>query len=287
MRIRWLSWFGLWTLLGVVAGAQLHFASQRVAAGPHTWGEALLASLPAWYLWGLLTPVVAWLARRFRVNRANFGRHFFIHLGASLDVALVQLAGAVGIQAALHAARHEPFPFAQALVDGFTLSYHWNVLIYWAIVAIVHALDYHRDLEQRSSGAAELALGAQALTAPGGNGASEPAPRRSAERLLVATDGRSFFVRTADVEWFEAARNYVRVHAGEHSYIVRTTLSALEARLDSEQFRRTSRSALVNVDRVREVQPWFHGDAVVILESGARVTLSRRYRANLLGTLVL
>jgi len=64
---------------------------------------------------------------------------------------------------------------------------------------------------------------------------------------------------------------------------VRTTLAALEARMDPERFRRISRSALVNLDRVREVQPWFHGDGIVILESGARVTLSRRYRANLIG----
>ena len=75
----------------------------------------------------------------------------------------------------------------------------------------------------------------------------------------------------------------MRLHTGPRSYVVRTTLAALEAQLDRERFRRTGRSALVNVDRVREVQPWFHGDAIVILESGARVTLSRRYRANLLG----
>ncbi len=93
-------------------------------------------------------------------------------------------------------------------------------------------------------------------------------------------------MRTADVEWIEAARNYVRLHAGPRSYVVRTTLAALEAQLDRERFRRTGRSALVNVDRVREVQPWFHGDAIVILESGARVPLSRRYRSNLLGAAV-
>src|SRR2546426_1572213 len=68
---RWLKWCGLWTLLGVVSS---------LPAGPHRWGQALAASLPAWYLWGLLSPVVAWLARRFRVDRASFGRYFFIHL---------------------------------------------------------------------------------------------------------------------------------------------------------------------------------------------------------------
>src|SRR5438046_7233490 len=279
-----LKWFGFWTLLGVVSSAQLHLANQRFAAHPPTWWQALAAGLSAWYLWGLLSLVVAWLGHRFRVDRANFGRHFFIHLGASLDLALLHLIAAVEVQNLLHAARGEAYPFAQRLVDHFTILFHWNVLIYWAILAVVHALDYHRDLEERRERAAALEAQLQALNGAPAGGA--PAGRRPADRLLVAANGSSSFVRTADVEWIEAARNYVRLHAGERTYVVRSTLAALAARLDAERLRQGSRSGLVNVDRVREVQPWFHGDAVVILESGARVPLSRRYRANLLGAAV-
>ena len=195
------------------------------------------------------------------MDRADFGRHFFIHLGASLDLAVLHLVVTAWVQG--------PGLFTQKLVDDFALYFHWNVVVYWAILGIVHALDYHRVVEEHRAQAAKI-------EAP-------PLRPRPAERLLVADDGRSLFVRTADVEWIEAARNYVRLHAGQRSYVVRTTLAALEAQLDRERFRRTGRSALVNLDRVREVQPWFHGDAIVILESGARVTLSRRYRSNLLG----
>src|SRR5204863_276921 len=146
--MRRLNWFGFWTLLGLVSGVQLFFADQRLALHPNAWWQALATTLPAWYLWGLLSLVVAWLARGFRVDRANF----------------------------------------------------------------------------------------------------------------------------------------VRVRVGPTTHVLRSTLSALEERLDPERFRRISRSTLVNLDRVREVQPWFHGDAVVILESGTRLGLSRRYRTNLLGT---
>jgi len=260
-----LKWFGFWTLLGVVSGAQVHFANQRFVAHPPSWWQALATGLSHWYLWGLLALVVAWLGRRFQVDRANFGRHFFIHFGASLDVALLQLVAAVGVQDVLHTAVGEPFEFAQHLVDNFTLFYHWNVLIYWAILAVVHALDYHADLEQQRVHAAQ------------------PDVRQPAERLLVADNGRSLFVRTSDVDWMEAARNYVRLHVGDRTHLLRATLGALEQRLEPGRFRRISRSTLVNLDRVREVQPWFHGDAVVILEGGARLALSRRYRANLLG----
>ncbi|PYO42509.1 MAG: hypothetical protein DMD33_09990 [Gemmatimonadetes bacterium] len=267
---RRLAWLGLWTALGLATGAQLFFADQRLALHPYVWWQALATTLPAWYLWGLLSLVVAWLGRRFRVDRANFGRHFFIHLGASLDLALLQLLAAVGVQDLLHAAAGEPFAFAQKLVDNFAQFYHWNILIYWTILAVVHARDYHRDLEERRAALADLERQVQ--------------PRSLTDRLLVENDGRSFFVRTSDVDWIEAARNYVRLHVGDRTHVLRTTLASLEERLDPARFRRISRSAVVNLDRVREVQPWFHGDAIVILESGARLALSRRYRANLLGT---
>lgn len=279
---RALQWFAFWTLLGLLASAQVHFAHQRFAADPHSWWQALESALPEWYLWGILSPLVAWLARRFQVDRANFGRHFFIHLGASLDIALLHVVAAVAVQNAFHAWRGEAYPFAQRLVDTFTVLYHWDVVIYWAILAVVHALDYHRDSEERRAQAAELEAQLRALT--GGPSGTEGTRPRHPDRLLVSDDGRSFFVRTGDVDWIEAARNYVLLHAGDRVHTVRTTLATLEARLDPERFRRISRSALVNLDRVREVQPWFHGDAVVILESGARLSLSRRYRANLLGT---
>jgi LytTr DNA-binding domain len=267
MRVR-LQWLGLWTLLGLVGSVQYFLADQRLASHPHTWWQALATSLPAWYLWGLLSLVVARLGRRFQLGRPNFGRHFIIHLGASLDLALLHLLAVVGLQALVHAVVGEPFAFGQSVVDAFTMFFHWNVLTYWAVLAVVHALDYHAALEQRHADAAAVE------------------PRRHPERLLVADNGRSFFVRTAEVDWIEAARNYVRLHANGRVHTVRTTLAALEARLDSGRFRRISRSALVNLDRVREVQPWFHGDALVILEGGARLGLSRRYRGNLLGAAV-
>lgn len=280
---RRLKWLGFWTLLGVVSGVQLYFANQRLARAPDAWSRALEGALSFWYLWGLLSLVVAWLGRRFQVDRARFERHFFIHLGASLDLALLHVVAVAAVQNALYAIRGEPFPFTQRLIDTFTLFYHWDVLVYWAILAVVHALDYHRGLEERHAMAAALEAQLKALSGSPGEGVEPRGRRAFAERLLIADDGRSRFIRAADVEWFEAARNYVRLHSGGRAYVVRSTLTELEDQLDPGQFRRVSRSALVNVDRVREVQPWFHGDAVVILESGRRIRMSRRYRRTLLG----
>jgi two-component system LytT family response regulator len=101
------------------------------------------------------------------------------------------------------------------------------------------------------------------------------------ERLLVESDGRAMLLPVGQVERIEAAKNYVTVFAGEARYRLRTTLERLEERLDPRAFVRVHRSTIVRVDRVAELQPWSHGDYVVILQGGARVRLSRRYRDRL------
>jgi two-component system LytT family response regulator len=101
------------------------------------------------------------------------------------------------------------------------------------------------------------------------------------ERLLVESDGRAMLLPVAKVERIEAAKNYVTVHASGERYRLRTTLDRLEERLDPRAFVRVHRSTIVRVDRVTELQPWSHGDYVVILQGGAKVRLSRRYRDRL------
>lgn len=124
----------------------------------------------------------------------------------------------------------------------------------------------------RRSRPGELERGLGALR----NGDTQPV-----ERLLVMKRGRGVFVRTKDIEWIEAAGNAVDLHVGAAVHRVRGPLTRLLARLDRDRFRRVSRSAVVNVDHVKEIQPWFHGDAIVVLETGRKVRLSRRYRQEL------
>lgn len=97
-------------------------------------------------------------------------------------------------------------------------------------------------------------------------------------RLIVRTEGRLVVVRVEDVDWLWAEGNYVRVYAGGTAHRMRTTLHALSGRLDPERFLRINRSQLVCADRVRELQPAFHGEYFVILQDGTRLVASRRCR---------
>jgi two-component system, LytTR family, response regulator len=106
--------------------------------------------------------------------------------------------------------------------------------------------------------------------------------RRTIERLPVTREGRIVFVSVGDIDWIEAEGNYVRIHSGPDADLVRGTIAAFESRLDPERFRRIHRSYVVNVDRIAEVEPLFHGEHVAVLKGGKRLPVGRRYRERLL-----
>jgi two-component system, LytTR family, response regulator len=104
---------------------------------------------------------------------------------------------------------------------------------------------------------------------------------RYLERLVVRSGGRILILRVAEIDWIEAASNYVRLHAGGREYLLRETMTALESKLDPMQFVRIHRSTIVQVDRIRELEPLFQGDYVVVLDDATRLTSSRGYRDRL------
>lgn len=100
-------------------------------------------------------------------------------------------------------------------------------------------------------------------------------------RLVIKSSGRIFFLPVKEIDWVEAADNYIRIHAGGKEHLMRETLQSLEGRLDPERFLRVHRSAIVNIDRIRELQPMFHGDYALRLCDGTELTLSRKYKDKL------
>ena len=99
--------------------------------------------------------------------------------------------------------------------------------------------------------------------------------------LLIREDGRSFFLKVADIDWIEASRNNVILHVGRATHAYHDTMQGLESELDRRRFLRIHRSTIVNIDRVKELEPWFNGDYVVTLRDGTKLTLSATYRSAL------
>jgi two-component system LytT family response regulator len=101
------------------------------------------------------------------------------------------------------------------------------------------------------------------------------------EWVLLKAEGKNVFVKVRDIDWIESSRNNVRIHVGPTLYLLHETTTAIASRLDPKRFLRIHRSAIVNIERIRELHPWFNGDYAVILRDGTQLTLSASYRDRL------
>ena len=165
----------------------------------------------------------------------------------------------------------------------------------------VHALDYllkpfHRTRFQETMRRVRQRLGAEhelararvrleallgALEGEGWVGGSDGSRSKPIDRLALKAGAKVSIVRVRDIDWIEGDGNYARLHVGRATHLHRQTMKSLAAQLDPQLFIRIHHSCIVNVERVRELQPWSHGDYVVVLEDGTRMMSSRSYRANL------
>ena len=129
-----------------------------------------------------------------------------------------------------------------------------------------------KEVERRSGGpSAELGALIEQLRARS----------RHLRRIAVPCAGRIAILNVADISWCKAAGNYVALHVRDRQYQLRRTMKELQSTLDPELFVRVHRSAIVNLDHVRELLPWFHGEQVLVLDDDTRITIGRRYRDNL------
>jgi len=101
------------------------------------------------------------------------------------------------------------------------------------------------------------------------------------DRIAVKSAGKVVFLKLSEVDWVESADNYVKLHVRNDSHMLRETMNALEHKLPPDRFLRISRSTIVNVERIKELHPLFHGEYVVVLANGARLNLTRSYRDKL------
>jgi two-component system LytT family response regulator len=144
---------------------------------------------------------------------------------------------------------------------------------------VVQAVDYLLKPFDRERLAQALAKARDALARS--RAAAPPpveVPALYLDRIAVKSIGKTVFVSAAAIDWIETAGNYVCLHTGHETHLVRATMSQLESQLDPRRFVRIHRSTMVRIEAVKEIQPLFNGDQSVILANGDKVVLSRSYR---------
>jgi len=157
----------------------------------------------------------------------------------------------------------------------------------------VHALDYllkpftddrfRQSLEQAKQLVRQGRLGDLSSKLAALLDHDEPAPPRPRylDRLVVKSGGKVTLLPVGEIEWIDAEGDYVRIHVGKTWHLLRETMKNLEDQLDSARFVRIHRSTIVNLEKVKELQPFFRGEYVVVLHNGTTLKLSRGYRDNL------
>jgi hypothetical protein len=244
---------------------------------PWTWELSSALSLFA------LTPAVFLLCRLWPVSPPRSIRNAVAHVFLSVPFSLLHVFAMVGIREAVYAAMGDNYVFGDWKLE-LPYEYRKDFLTYLTLVSAIHLFLYFRS---RAKGDAPSGVAAAAGAAASndasvaGDPAPLPVPERFLSRLLVPHDHREQVVTIDKVQWIEADGNYVKLHTVQGTFRPRMTLASLESRLDPGRFVRIHRSHLVSVGAVKEVQPWFHGDFRVILESGETLPLSRRFRERL------
>jgi hypothetical protein len=234
---------------------RLHFADWE----PVTWEFSSCSVMAA------LVPAVLAMERRFPFRFGGWKRSLWAHVLATVPFSLVHVGAMVLLREITYAAMGTHYDFGD-VPRGLLYEYLKDARTYAYIIACFHV---YRFFLLQLQGEASL------LTAPEHAPAAEPLERP--ERFLVRKLGREFLVAAGDVEWLEAAGNYVNLYVRGHHYPLRSTMTALEPRLDPRRFLRVHRSYMVNLDQLAEIEPLDSGDARLKLRDGTPVPCSRRY----------
>jgi hypothetical protein len=226
-----------------------------------------------------LIPLVVAFDRRFPLYFGTPRRNVLAHVGFTAFYSALHVAAMVGIRKAAYAMQGEVYDFGPWLAE-YGYEYLKDVRSYAGALATIYL---YRFVLLRMQGEARLLDPApvdppanEPLVAAG----PEPAPDRP-ERFLVRMLGKEFLVAAADIECLQASGNYVNLRVRGRDYPLRSTLAAIEARLDPSRFVRVHRSWLVNLDFLAEIEPLDTGDARLRMHDGTKVPCSRTYRAAL------
>ncbi len=217
-----------------------------------------------------LVPAVIAFENRFPLYFGRLRRHLPWHVLGSVAFSALHVAGMVGLRKLAYAWQGSTYDFGDWPREfGYEYLKDWQT--YVGILLIVSA---YRLLLLRLQGEARLLDAPDDETTP-----VEPIDRP--ERFLVRKLGKEFLVAASDIEVLQASGNYVNLRVRGRDYPLRTTMAAIEPRLDPSRFARVHRSYMVNLDCIAEIEPLDTGDARVVMRDGIKVPCSRRYRGAL------
>jgi hypothetical protein len=244
------------------------------------WRYVVLMNLVYWNSWALLTPAILVYAERVPIERGGW-RALWWHAAAGLVFVALHVLLAASGRTWLQAQFGIDVSWWRAVPEAYLRTLDWELTYYWAVVGLAHALRYYRHAR-----ALERAVERSVQDTPRDAGAPGELPashRHALRRLIVRDAGGVTLVPFDEIDWVEAAGNYVCVHAGADTHIIRDSMKSLEARLAPSGFLRIHRGTIVNLARVKAVEIAAGRDAAIVLQDGTRLAAARQIEQRLRG----
>jgi hypothetical protein len=236
-----------------------------------TYPHALAVAIATCLLWSALLPQIVGWSDRLEGEQLSWHGTVLAHVGSAFAFVLVSVSWRFVLDLVFPMLRRvhgTPLTvFGIYLLTGLGRS----LLVYGAAVAAAHAWKRYRTAAHSAETSHDHASMAAHEFPPADDNISDRLP----ERFAIKANGRLSFVRAADIDWIEAAGNYVSLHVGDKAYLLRESMRGIEKQLDSSCFLRVHRSAIVHLSRVRELQSLSSGRYDAIFISGARANLGR------------
>jgi hypothetical protein len=261
----WIAWF----FLDAAANSVVVIMDIERSRLTFEWWQPVVWEYSSALLLLALLPAVLAFDRRLPFQAETWRRALPAHLLATIPYSLAHVFGMVGLRKLTYAAMDLHYEFGDWPRE-LLYEYLKDVRSYASTLIVIYL---YRLLLLRLRGEARL------LTAPDAGLPAEEIDRPS--RFLVRKLGAEFLVAAQDIEFLEAAENYVNLHVRGRVYPLRSTMTAIQDRLDPGRFVRVHRSYIVNLEFLDQIEPLDTGDARLLLKNGSRVPCSRRYRSAL------
>lgn len=259
----------LWGLLNGIANSVVAIMDIERRSLAFAWWEPVTWEFSSTVMLLVLVPAVLAFERRFPFQQSTWRRVVPWHVIATVVYSVAHVLGMVAIRHLIYELAGSRYSFGD-WPGELAYEYLKDVRTYAFVLGLVYL---YRLLLLRLRGEARL------LVAPDAGPPVEAVDRPT--RFLVRKLRAEFLVPASDIEWLEAAENYVNLHVRGHVYPLRSTMTAIEERLDPLRFVRVHRSYIVNLDFLERIEPLDTGDARLLLKDGKRIPCSRRYRQSL------
>ncbi len=206
----------------------------------------------------LLVPAVLMFDERYPISGKKWYLRLIAHIPLTIVFSFAHIVGFVALRKLIFNSVDDVYVFTDI---NYTILYEYrkDVMAYLSIMVVIYA---YREILRLRNGEAQI-------------------EKSEEERIMVSKGGVFKFIDPSSVHWVEAAGNYVELHVGDQTYMLRATMKEIENRLGDIDFARIHRSTIVKKDQIHSVYPAMNGDKNLILNDGSEVRLSRRYKSNL------